>query len=405
MPARRAKNEGSVFQRHAKDCRRKTGAKTCVCPWYAQVDHGWIGGKRVRPARAATRDDGQRPTKADAIRTRDAMKLEKIAGVVTSAATVEQWLTYWLTYIIEPGDLKPSTKTYYRQYVTQWLVPKMGQVRLDKLGPEHVRGLHAAMRAEGKSPTTIRNAHATLRKALGAALAEHRIVYNWAKEVSAPSAADVHHDQLTTAEAGRVFAAASADPRDLARVHVAILCGLRQGEALALRWADVDLDAGLLRIQWSAARVDGRMVRQKPKTKRSIRDVPLPEAARQSLTAWHAKGSAGYVFHGFRGPDAIEGTERDHRAWKRILADAGVPTVPLHGARGTCATMLEGLGYPPRLIADILGQADVRITEEHYARSDPEQRADALERVAQAALPARPTIKITRRPRRTITAG
>lgn len=396
MPARRAKNEGSVFQRHAKDCRRKAGAKTCICPWYAQVDHGWIGGKRVRPARAATRDDGQRPTKADAIRTRDAMMLEKRAGVITTAATVAQWLDYWLTYIIEPGDLKPSTKTYYRQYVMQWLTPKMGQVRLDKLGPEHVRGLHAAMRAEGKSPTTIRNAHATLRKALSAALAEHRVAYNWAKEVSAPSAADVHHDQLTIAEAGKVFAAASGDPRSLARVHVAILCGLRQGEALALQWDDVDLETGVLRIQWSAARVDGRMVRQRPKTRRSVRDVPLPEAARQSLTAWRPKDATGYVFHGFRGPDAIEGTERDYRAWRSLLEAAGVPAVPLHGARGTCATMLEGLGYPPRLIADILGQADVRITEEHYARSDHSQRVEALESVARAALPAKSTMKIRR---------
>ena len=61
-----------------------------------------------------------------------------------------------------------------------------------------------------------------------------------------------------------------------------------------------------------------------------------------------------------------------------VKADAMVPLVPLHGARGTCATLLSGLGYPPRLIADVLGQADVRITETHYSRSDEWQRADAL---------------------------
>lgn len=382
MPARRAKGEGTTFQRHAKDCPRKAGAKTCLCPWYAQVDHGYIGGKRVRPARAATRDDGKRPTKADAIRTRDAMLLEMRAGVVTSASTIDRWLTYWMDNIVKPSGLKPSTKTYYQTYVDQWLVPTLGKVRLDKFGPEHIRGLHSAMRAAGKSPTTIRNAHATLRKALGAALREHRVAYNWAREVTAPSASGDHHDQLTLGEAGKVFASAASVPRTLARVHVAILCGLRQGEALALRWEDVD---DVLHVRWSVARVEGRMVRQKPKTKRSVRDVPIPEAARQSLAAWRQEsGGTGYVFHGFAGPESIEGPERDYRAWQAVLTLAGVHAVPLHGARGTCATMLEAQGFPPRLIADVLGQADVRITEENYTRSDPEQRAAALESVAKA---------------------
>ena len=81
-------------------------------------------------------------------------------------------------------------------------MPQLGKIQLAKLGPEHIRGMHASMRRAGKSPTTIRNAHATLRKALGAALTERRIAYNWAKEVSAPAAADNPHDQLTIDEAG-----------------------------------------------------------------------------------------------------------------------------------------------------------------------------------------------------------
>lgn len=92
MALRRGHGEGSVFQRHAADCRKRAGAKTCVCPWYAQIDHGWIGGKRVRPTRVAARDDGKRPTKSDAVRTLEAMRLEKRAGVITSAAPLSTWL-------------------------------------------------------------------------------------------------------------------------------------------------------------------------------------------------------------------------------------------------------------------------------------------------------------------------
>lgn len=380
MASRRSQGEGSVFQRHAVDCRKKRGAKTCECPWFASVDFGFIGGKRVRRTRAATRNDGKRPVKADATRTLEAMRLEKNAGVISSAASLETWLTYWLEHIVDPSGLKPATKTYYRSYVEQWLVPMMGKVRLDRLGPEHVRGLHAAMRTAGKSPTTIRNAHATLRKALGAALAERRVQYNWAREVTAPDAADNPHDQLTIDQAGNVFVVASRDPRELARVHVALLCGLRQGEALGLRWSDVGDDT--LRVERSAQRVNGTLVTQSPKTKRSVRTVPMPPAARMSMAAWReVSGGTGYVFHGYDGPHSIEDAARDHRAWKAILRDADVPEVPLHGARGTCATLLGSLGYPPRLIADVLGQADVRITETHYSRSDEWQRAAAVEDV------------------------
>lgn len=383
MATKRGQGEGSVFQRHARDCPKKSGNKTCVCPWYAQIDHGFVGGRRVRPVRAATRDDGKRPVKADALRTLDEMRQEKRAGVVSSAATLTTWLTYWLDNIVGPSDLKPSTRVYYETYVTQWLVPQLGKIQLAKLGPEHIRGMHASMRRAGKSPTTIRNAHATLRKALGAALTERRVAYNWAKEVSAPAAADNPHDQLTIDQAGNVFVVASRDPRELARAHVAILCGLRQGEALALRWEDVRGD--LIHVGWSAARVGGERIRQRPKTKRSVREVPIPPAAQHSLRAWReGSGGRGFVFHGHAGVEAIEDASRDHRVWRAILADADVPTVPLHGARGTCATMLSAQGYPLRLIADILGQADIRVTAEHYERSDQWQRTEALRQVGAA---------------------
>ena len=108
--------------------------------------------------------------------------------------------------------------------------------------------------------------------------------------------------------------------------------------------------------------------------------MPLPPAVQQSLTAWRKEsGGTGYVFHGFDGPESIEDASRDHRAWKALLASAGVPLIPLHGARGTCATLLRSRGAAERMIADYLGQADVRVLMEHYLHSDDaERRAGAL---------------------------
>lgn len=365
----RGQGEGSIYQVHADDCRLLTGAKTCTCPWLAALDFGMVNGRRKRITRRAA-------TKREAVRRLEELKLTRAAGVVPSNASLSQWCDYWLGTVTK---LKPSTVTYYTLYVERWIKPTIGHVRLSKVGPEHVRALQQAMESAHKSPTTIRNAHATLRRALKLALLERRVSVNWAKEVGGPAAADKPHPILSLEDAGNLFLVASRDPRELARAHIAILCGLRQGEALALRWEDVRADS--LRVEWSAARVDGKRVRQRPKTERSRRTVPLAPAAQQSLLAWReASGGTGYVFPGFDGPESIEDASRDFRAWKALLRDAHVPAIPVHGARGTCATLLRSRGASERMIADYLGQADVRVLMEHYMHSDDaERRAGALE--------------------------
>lgn len=360
---RRRSGEGSIYQR-ASDGR-----------WVGAVNLGWVEGKRKRVTVTAA-------THREALHKMRKAQQAVTAGVtVTRSATVEGWLTYWLDDIAA-HKVKDATLDTYRRYIFRELVPVLGTVKLDRLTAEHVRGLHQAMRRRGCSPTTIRQAHTILQRALRVAVSDGLAVRNVAQAVSAPTAARNPHPILTADDARKVLMM-SAGERDLCRLVCALLLGLRQGEALGLRWEDVALvgDIGTVSVRRTVSRIRGRgLVVGTPKTERSARSVPLIPHAALAFAAWRQEsGGRGFVFHGHGGPDVPEGPERDHRAWKVALARAGVPAVPLHGARGSAATLLSQLGVPERVIADIVGHATVRTTLAHYLHSDEAQRRQALE--------------------------
>lgn len=365
MP-RRVKGEGSVYQRES-DGR-----------WIGVVDLGWVGGKRVRKTVSAATLQELRPKFRR-------LKTQVEAGVLTDDSTVAQWLTHWLEEIA-PGRVRPRTLQGYQGYVRTWLIPHLGKHRLDRLKPEHVRALHRAMEDAGKSPATRRQAHAILQRALKVAEREGKVSRNVATLVDAPETGKAHYDYLTAIESARVLQAAT--DADRARLVVALLMGLRQGEALALRWEDADLDVGVAHVHRSLARIAGRGLVEGPvKSSASVRFVPMVPAVVEIMEEWRlVTGGQGLVFGG----DSPVNPRRDWQCWKDALSRAGVKDVPLHGARASCASLLREIGYSERVIADILGHAQVSTTQAHYIRSDDRQRREAMESAAAALLGSGP---------------
>ena len=351
------------------------------------IEAGWRDGKRLR--RTAT---GKTRT-AVAVKLA-AIRKELEAGLVADDPTVEEWLTYWRDTICAERGLKQSTLYGYDSYLKTWLKPELGRTRLKALTPEHVRKLHKKMRDAGKSPASIRQAHAILSRALKVAEREGRVRRNVAALVDVPSAGDVHHDALTPAQAKRVLKCA-ADRRELARLTVALVLGIRQGEALALRWADVDLTpreleggstvGGVIEISEGLTQIRGEGPRLTGvKSAASRRQIPLPDAVAEVLRRWrYVATDPVWVF-----PSLATGTgpERDPRAdwqrWTDALKRAKAPHAPLHGARATAASLLMEMGVPDRVTADILGHAQIATTQRHYLRSQDTQRLAGLESVA-----------------------
>lgn len=357
---RRGQGEGSIYQRKSDGL------------WIAALP---IPGTTRRETKSAR-------TQAEAIRKLDRMKQARAKGVLPDSATLAEWLDHWLD-VIAPGDLKATTIDRHRSYVEQWIKPAIGHVKLQDLQVDHVRLMMRRMQQKPSARTgkplavrTVVKARAVLQAALSQAEKDGRVLYNVATRATPPKLkAEPELRKLTTDEARKVIDAATGC-RERARLAVALMAGLRQGEALALRWEHVHLahDDGTIEVRESASRVRGQgMVTDTPKTLRSVRDVALSPAAAQMLLAWReASGGVGYVFPGVSGPEVVEDARRDWEVWAKALRRAGVPHVRLHDARGTAESHMASV-VPPWIAAEMMGH-DEAVGRRYYNRATPEQR-------------------------------
>ena len=360
----RSKGDGAIFER-------------ADGKWVGSVDVGWVDGKRKRRSVIGK-------TRAEVVTRLGKLRRQIEAGVLPSSVTVEKWMAHWLDDICAV-KLRPRTVYGYRGYVERWITPTIGKLQLQKLQPEQVRAVYAKMRKAGQSDASVRQVHAILRRSLVVAEREGRILRNPAAVVEVSSKRGKPHRALSAVEATRVIEAASS-PRLKARLVCALVLGLRQGEALGLRWSDVMLDTeqerGWLHVRESLSVVPGVGARMTDtKTDASRRTVPLPPGVVEVLAAWRREASSPWVFPA-RDGGMPHNPRADWATWRAALVAAGVAPAPLHGARGTAASMLLAMGVPERMIADILGHASARVTQEHYLHSDEEQRLAALGLVA-----------------------
>ena len=152
--------------------------------------------------------------------------------------------------------------------------------------------------------------------------------------------------------------------------------GCRQGELLALRWEDVDLVAGRLRVRSTLARVDGKLVLLEPKTERSRRTVMLPEVVVGALQAHRTRQKMERLVAGSRWVDSGHvftttiGTPLEAavvtRAFQRALARAGLPKSRFHDLRHAAATFALSQGFTLEDVKNLLGHSSIVLTSNTY---------------------------------------
>src|SRR2546425_850872 len=162
--------------------------------------------------------------------------------------TVASWLTHWIEDIATPPHISENTHAGYRVDVEKHLTPGIGAHRLDRLTPEHAEKLYAKMQRDGLSAGTAHHVHRTLRNALNEAVRRDRLARNPVLQAQAPKLIEEEVEPYGIEEIQRLLKAVS-ERRNGARWVVALALGLRQGEALGLKWSRLDEETKSLSVR------------------------------------------------------------------------------------------------------------------------------------------------------------
>ena len=373
MTRQRGNGEGSIYQREGRS------------GWFAAVTHA--GRRKI--LRGDTRQEvADKVTDALAARARGQL-------VTAPGQTVETFLTSWLADIAGP-KVRARTAQMYEYIVRLHIVPEIGKVKLDRLTPGHVSRLLQAGTSAGLSPRTVQIVHGVLRNALNEAVRWHLAGQNVAREVDGPRV-ERHEIQPLSPDEARALLASVEGDRLSALYGVALALGLRQGEALGLRWQDVDLEGGLIHVRHQLQRLHGVISLVPLKTSRSRRTIALPASTLAGLRAHRQQQIKERLEAGpeWRGPEpkdgacyvftTLAGTPLEKRnvirAFKAVLRRAGLPERRFHDLRHSTATLLLAQGTDVRTIMDILGHSEISLTLNLYAHVLPELRREAADRM------------------------
>src|SRR5208282_2900462 len=277
--------------------------------------------------------------------------------------------------------------------------------RLDKLTPQHVANLLDLKRQPvkdeevkkdpepGLSPQSLVNIRTVLRSALAQALKWGLVSRNVATLVDAPRVPRPKVHTLTADEARTLLDTAKGS-RFEAIFTLALTLGMRRGEILGLRWADVDFEQGIVRISQAVQRLSTGLTITEVKTERSRRVLAMPESIARVLRLRRARQAQERLLAGLHWKDtglcftAPNGGPLEpitlHRTYKKILKAAKLPTtVRFHDLRHSAASLLLAQGVHLRAIMELLGHSSISLTANTYSHVQPAMMRDVANTMEQ----------------------
>lgn len=431
MAEKKANGDGSIY-------RQKDGM------WAGALTLGWSDdGKQIRKV-VRRKDRGKLVAEIRRLKA----ELAEHGDLISGAATLGEWMTVWRDEI-GPKTVRPKTMEGYRGVITNYIIPAIGKVKMEKLAAGDVRKLHSTMRNMPKNrrdrehlkgiprekwadvvndldpkqwPESLRGlkeddwpdelptlsstyvllAHNVLSTALEQAVKEKKLRRNVCELVDRPKARKTEQKALELDEAIQLLAhLATLDDGPLWATY--LLTGGRRGEVIGLECErigeEIDFSWQTQRIKDIASAPDdfeyrylrGTLYLTRPKSNAGWRIIPNVEPLRSFLALAVGDRTTGLVFSEFKDGRPWD-PDRASKRWKEVLRGAGLPEdVNLHGSRHTMADLLYYAGVPEDLIPMILGHSSRAMSRDYRTRSRVHQQRlrEAMEKTS-ALLQSKP---------------
>ena len=291
--------------------------------------------------------------------------------------TVGEWMEVWFQDYAKI-KVRPSSHQTYQGYIHNHIRPNIGDIPLEKLTSLDLQKFYKKLLTQGRvnrveargqpkglSAKTVRNIHQILSSALKLAQEQRLIRTNPAEGCALPRVEHQEMKTLTTVQLASFFREAR-ESGVFELYYLELATGLRRGELLGLKWEDVDLQRGDLRVRRQVSRINGEVVEAPLKTKNAYRTLPLAEDTVSVLREQRRKvGNSPWVFPSPNGgpisPDSV--LHMLHRVLKR----AGLPKVRFHDLRHTFATLALQNGVDVKTVSGMLGHFSAGFTLDTYA--------------------------------------
>jgi len=359
--------------RHRTTCATRSGGKCNCKPAYQASVWSAREGKRLRKtfptlsAARAWRADAQTAIRRGTLRAPIATTVREAGEALVEGMRSGRIRT-------RSGDrYKPSAIRSYEAALGDRIFPELGGKRLGDVQRRDVQRLADDLLAEGRDPSTIRNALMPLRVIYRRAVEDGDVSVNLCANLRLPAVRGRRERIASPEEAQRLLAA--LPERDRPAWATALYAGLRRGELMALLWEDVDLAAGVIRVERSYD--DKGRVEIEPKSRAGRRTVPIVGALRDVLVDHKARQDrdGGLVFGSSAETPFVPSNlwRRAQRAWRR----AGLDPIGLHEARHTFASVLIAAGVNAKAITTYMGHASIQTTYDLYGKLMPGSESEA----------------------------
>jgi integrase len=363
--------------RHSKTCPAREGANCRCKPTYQASVWSARDNRRIRrtfptPSAAKTwRADAMTALHKGTMRAPSSLPLRHVANVWLEGAREG-------TIRTRSGDAyKPSAIRGYQAALNNRLLPALGAKKLADVRRADLQDFADSLLAAGLDPSTIRNSLMPLRAIYRRALARGDVGINPTAGLELPAVRGQRDRIASPEEAVRLLEGLPTTDRSI--WATATYAGLRLGELMALRFEDVDLAAGLIRVERSYDPKEGAFIT--PKSRAGRRVVPIPAVLREYLAAHKLRlGRSSGLFFGRTGEKPFNGSSLAARAktsWKD--AEPALTPITLHEARHTFASLMIAAGVNAKALSTYMGHSSVTITFDRYGHLMPGNEGEAAD--------------------------